>query len=178
VEISERYADGQADSRELQLSRANSLNSRKPGDSHQEEAANGSGLPGAFEAAVTAATSAAAAAADDVIYSNPELHRQPNEYQSTWGAGQSAEQYQQCQLLREIVGDPYRSHLLDFVGQTPTVTTLARGIYDEAAFDRLPILADALEEAGRADQDILRHCRRQGEHVRGCWVVDTLLGQE
>jgi len=50
-----------------------------------------------------------------------------------------------------------------------------KAIYDDRAFDRLPILADALEEAGCEDQDILGHCRSGGEHVRGCWVVDGLL---
>jgi hypothetical protein len=59
-----------------------------------------------------------------------------------------------------------------------TVVKLAQGIYDDRAFDRLPVLADALEEAGCDDADILDHCRRPGEHVRGCWVVDLLLGKK
>lgn len=58
-----------------------------------------------------------------------------------------------------------------------TVPKLARAIYEERAFDRLPILADALEEAGCADADILDHCRQPGEHVRGCWVIDLILGK-
>jgi hypothetical protein len=57
------------------------------------------------------------------------------------------------------------------------ILKLARTIYDERAFDRLPILADALEETGCQDQDILGHCRSAGEHVRGCWLVDLLLGK-
>jgi hypothetical protein len=55
---------------------------------------------------------------------------------------------------------------------------LAQAIYAERAFDRLPILADALEDAGCDNADILAHCRQPGEHVRGCWVVDLLLGKE
>lgn len=58
-----------------------------------------------------------------------------------------------------------------------TVPKLAQAIYDECAFDRLPILADALEEAGCTDADILDHCRQAGEHVRGCWIVDLILGK-
>jgi hypothetical protein len=58
-----------------------------------------------------------------------------------------------------------------------TAPRLAAAIYDERAFDRLPILADALEDAGRTDADILGHCRSGREHVRGCWVVDLLLGK-
>ncbi len=58
-----------------------------------------------------------------------------------------------------------------------TIPKLAQAIYDDRAFDRLPILADALEEASCTDADILNHCRQPGEHVRGCWVVDLLLGK-
>ena len=55
---------------------------------------------------------------------------------------------------------------------------LARGIYEDRAFDRLPLLADALMDAGCADEQILAHCRSEGPHVRGCWVVDLVLGKE
>jgi hypothetical protein len=55
---------------------------------------------------------------------------------------------------------------------------LAQGIYEEQAWDRLPILADALEESGCTSADILNHCRQPGEHVRGCWVIDLILGKE
>lgn len=59
-----------------------------------------------------------------------------------------------------------------------TVVKLARAIYEDRTFDRLPILADALEEAGCDNADILAHCRQRGEHVQGCWVVDLLLGKK
>lgn len=59
-----------------------------------------------------------------------------------------------------------------------TVRKMAQAIYEEAAFDRLPILADALEEAGCTEANILLHCRAGGEHVRGCWVIDMLMGKE
>src|SRR5262249_32973192 len=58
-----------------------------------------------------------------------------------------------------------------------TVVKLAQGIYEDRAFDRLPILADALEEAGCSHPDVLSHCRGPGPHVRGCWLVDLLLGK-
>jgi hypothetical protein len=54
------------------------------------------------------------------------------------------------------------------------VVALGQAIYHDRAFDRLPILADALEEAGRRDAEILTHCRGPGPHVRGCWVVDLV----
>jgi hypothetical protein len=57
------------------------------------------------------------------------------------------------------------------------VQKLAKSIYDDRAFDHLPILADALEDAGCTDAAILEHCRGPGPHVRGCWVVDLILGK-
>jgi hypothetical protein len=62
--------------------------------------------------------------------------------------------------------------------RTGNVVALAHTIYTERAFDRLPILADALEDAGCTNADILEHCRGGGEHVRGCWVVDLVLGKQ
>jgi hypothetical protein len=58
-----------------------------------------------------------------------------------------------------------------------TVYKIALGIYEDDAFERMPILADALEDAGCDNADILAHCRGDGPHVRGCWVVDLLLGK-
>ena len=58
------------------------------------------------------------------------------------------------------------------------VVKIAQGIYDERAFDRLPILADALEDAGCDNADILAHLRSPGPHVRGCWAVDLILGKK
>jgi hypothetical protein len=59
-----------------------------------------------------------------------------------------------------------------------TICRLAEAIYDERAFDRLPIFADVLEEAGCDNANILNHCRQEGVHFRGCWVVDLLLGKQ
>ena len=53
----------------------------------------------------------------------------------------------------------------------------AQAIYAERAFDRMPILGDALEDAGCTDAAILQHCRRDGQHVRGCWAIDCILGK-
>jgi len=51
-------------------------------------------------------------------------------------------------------------------------------VYDERAFDLMPVLGDALEDAGCTDRAILDHCRSPGPHVRGCWVVDLILGKQ
>jgi hypothetical protein len=84
------------------------------------------------------------------------------------------------QLLLDIFANPFRPVRLDPTWLTwhdGTVQKVAQAIYDERAFDRLPILADALEEAGCTNADILNHCRQPGDHVRGCWVVDMILGK-
>jgi hypothetical protein len=83
----------------------------------------------------------------------------------------------QADLIRDIFGNPFRPVTLDPSRLTSTVVTLAEGIYADRAFDRLPILADALQDAGCDDAEVLGHCRGEGPHVRGCWVVDLVLGK-
>ncbi len=82
----------------------------------------------------------------------------------------------QASLLREIFGNPFRSVTFDPVGLTPAIRSLADAVYTERAFERMPVLGDVLEAAGWNSVDVLGHCREPGEHVRGCWVVDALLG--
>jgi hypothetical protein len=97
-------------------------------------------------------------------------------------AGRHAETEAQCQLLRDIFGNPVRP----LPPIDPTWLTwndgsgvkLAQGIYHDRAFDRLPVLADALEEAGCDDADILGHLRGPGPHARGCWPLDLVLGKQ
>lgn len=91
-----------------------------------------------------------------------------------------ADEYRAMQVsyLRCIFGNPYRTITLDHSFVTPRVKQLAAAIYEEKAFERLPILADALEEAGCTNVDILDHCRQQSVHVRGCWLVDLLLEKQ
>jgi hypothetical protein len=82
-------------------------------------------------------------------------------------------------LLRDFLGNPFRP-----VAIIPSrkswrgglLVSVARRMYDSRDFGDMPVLADALEEAGCQDQDILGHCRSGGEHVRGCWVIDLILG--
>jgi hypothetical protein len=84
----------------------------------------------------------------------------------------------QADLVRDVFGNPFRPVTPDPSWLTPAVTAQAVAIYAERAFDRLPILADALEDAGCDNADLLAHCRGDGPHVRGCWVVDLVLGKE
>ena len=83
-----------------------------------------------------------------------------------------------CDLLRCVFGNPFRPMTIDRNWRTwnhGTVPKLAQAMYDERAFDRLPILADALEDAGCTEVELLAHCRGPGPHSRGCWVIDSLL---
>jgi hypothetical protein len=82
-------------------------------------------------------------------------------------------------LLLDIFGPlPFREVAIQPDWLTSDVTALTRGIYEEKAFDRMPILADALQDAGCDNDEILSHCRRENwKHVRGCWVLDLLLGR-
>jgi hypothetical protein len=83
----------------------------------------------------------------------------------------------QADLFRDIFENPFHPPVVRREWLTDTVTGVAAGIYADRAFDRLPILADALEEAGCDDPDVLAHCRGGGPHARGCWVVDRVLGK-
>jgi hypothetical protein len=81
-------------------------------------------------------------------------------------------------ILRDIFGNPFRPVTADPKWFSSTALTLARRMYDTRDFSPMPILADALQDAGCENTDILAHCRKDGVHVRGCFVIDLLLGKE
>ncbi len=92
--------------------------------------------------------------------------------------GISAKPTKLANLLREQLGNPFRPYRCEPEWRTETVLALASGIEAERAFDRMPILADALEEAGCDEQPMLDHLRGPGPHARGCWVLDLILNRE
>ncbi len=84
-------------------------------------------------------------------------------------------------LGREVFGNPFHRVAFDPAWlrcDDGAIPGLARAIYADRSFDQLPVLADALEDAGCQDVAILDHCRRPANHVRGCWALDKLLGKE
>ena len=84
----------------------------------------------------------------------------------------------QCDLLRDVFGDPFRPVAFDAAWRTSTAVALAQGMYESRDFAAMPILADALQDAGCDSDAVLTHCRDpQQVHVRGCWVVDLVLGK-
>jgi hypothetical protein len=94
------------------------------------------------------------------------------------------ERKQLARVLREIVGNAFTPPRFEAAWRTDTVVALARGIFEERAFDRMPILADALLDADCDEESILRHCRgtelnvkEQPQHLRGCWVIELILGR-
>jgi hypothetical protein len=95
-----------------------------------------------------------------------------------WGATSPAELAIQCDLLRDIFGNPFRLVAFDPAWRTDTAVSLARPMYEGREFSAMPILADAIQDAGCDNDDVLAHCRDpKGVHVRGCWVVDLVLGK-
>jgi hypothetical protein len=129
-----------------------------------------------FQDAISCSNHIACAVGD--ISSNPDD-------ELAWEVAFKAEKAAQVRLLRDIFGNPFRPVAINPAWQTPTVVALAQAAYDNRTLPggtlepaRLAVLADALEEAGCDNGDILKHLRQPGEHVRGCWAVDLLLGKE
>jgi hypothetical protein len=95
-----------------------------------------------------------------------------------WHQARQAENRIQADLYRCVMGNPFRPVAVAPAWRSEAAVALASAIYADRAFDRMPIMADALEEAGCDHADVLAHCRGPGPHARGCWVVDLVLGKE
>jgi hypothetical protein len=140
-----------------------------------------------WKARVTIQASLAAAAATKCLMASPlqtwfALHLTAAATARA-GRGDAAERAgrartAQCALLRDIFGNPFRPVAFSPEWRTSTAVAVARGMYESRNFDAMPILADALQDAGCDSADVLEHCRGPGPHVRGCWVVDLVLGKE
>ena len=83
----------------------------------------------------------------------------------------------QAVMIRDIFGNPFRPVSFDPSWRTGTAIRLAQVMYETRDFAAMPILSDALQDAGCEHADILDHCRGDSPHVRGCWVVDLVLGK-
>jgi len=167
VETAERFAEGQANRQELAASCA-------AADMAHFEAPRNSNFrsldapPNAAEIDLSCAAADAAACTADAI--------------EIAAKGDKSAKEQECQhqatILGCIIGNPFHPVTLDLSWLTPTVKALAQTIYTDRTFDQMPLLADELEKAGCANQEILAHFRGPGPHVRGCCVVDMVLGKE
>jgi hypothetical protein len=92
-----------------------------------------------------------------------------------------AEELAIADLVREIFGNPFHPITIDpawLARNDAAIPRIARSVYEERAFHRMPALADALLDAGCEHEELIAHCRSAGPHVRGCWAVDLILGKE
>jgi hypothetical protein len=171
VEIAERSADGLASDEELATAQAGALEARD---------AVSVALRGADRAAIHATRVACHAVWEAVLLEIERAIADLAEAEIFGGITSTLSNVKEHQaaLLHDIIGNPHRPITIDLAWRTSNVTALAQAIYDDRVFDRLPILADALEDAGCDNADILNHCRQPGVHVRGCWVVDLVLVKE
>lgn len=94
-----------------------------------------------------------------------------------WTAAYRAEHAVHVVLAHDIFGNPFRPVSFLPEWRTSTVVSLAKSLYESRDFGPMPLLADAIQDAGCEHADILDHCRGAGPHVRGCWVVDLVLGK-
>jgi len=164
VEVGERLADGLTSARELRRARQGA----KAAAAQLEK----SDQPGLWAAGAAVAAATCQTWAPRVAGWSAVAARHHEEWQA------DAERQAQCDLLRDIFGNPFCPTLtnpLQLKRDDGRVLTLARGIYDHRRFREMPILAELLERAGCVDSEILAHCRSSGNHTRGCWVLDRLL---
>jgi hypothetical protein len=179
VVLAERFADGEATEQELSAVTANP----RPALYDADAAMSAAEL--SLDATRVAAEAAEAAAleAQGRMYAQhfPDgytpsaenaslLEEEEQEYKRVL----AAEKKSQCDLLCCVFGNPFRPQ--PSLG-THAVVGLARTIYEQRSFERTRELADAFENAGCTDSDILGHLRGSGPHVRGCWVLDLLLNK-
>jgi hypothetical protein len=177
IDISEQYADQQVGRKALSAARRDAFSASKLAEGQQETAGWSRDYHAAVialhvcadhrseESRMTVLSSAANAASLVEHVEGPEAARSERGYQ--------------YRMFRDIFGNPFRPVSFSDEWRTSDVILLARGIYAERAFDRMPILADALQDAGCDADNILTHLRDvTATHVRGCWALDLVLGKE
>jgi|SRR5579883_260072 len=168
IETAERFADGQANDSELSIAigiarEAVEWEARHDMNSWQSHAAE-------VVAAATRFPTGDDIAIDEFVAWAQTEQEEVDEASAIW-ANQTL-----ANLVRELVGNPFRPVAFAVEWRTDTVMLLAQQMYDSRDFGAMPILADALQDAGCHNADILNHCRdTHAEHVRGCWVVDCVL---
>jgi hypothetical protein len=173
VEVAERYVDGQTGQSELLAAVRGA----------EREAASSGGPVIGYDA-VAAVIAAADPNTTSVDAALSTAHNAVNAAGGSFLHRRTAfmaERSAQVRLLRCIIGNPFRpvsiqARLLAWSDGNPV--RIGQAIYEERAFDRLPILADALLDAGCEDEALTQHCREPGPHVRGCWAIDLILGKE
>jgi hypothetical protein len=191
LEVSARYADERASEEDLRAAQAAARSATvasNPAFSDESVSVAGGLFVAAGKSQLLAADAAAAAASLDIneviqsvsrveqaaVEASAEPHRAELWAEAIGAAVRAG-------FIREIFGNPFHpsSPLREGVlaWNDATVLRLAEGIYQEKAFERLPILADALVDAGCEQEEVIGHCREERPHMRGCWGVDLILGR-
>ena len=176
---SERYADGQTT--ELDLKTA----TWRARGAIQAEESNPEGVSEAHVQAAQAAEHAVMKRYDknnrlSIAHASLAASRAwaLNEGELIQGESQQQRQAIHAIWLRDIFGNPFRPVAFSPEWRTSTAVALAGQMYESRDFGAMPILADALQDAGCDSEDMLSHCRDENAtHVRGCWVVDLVLGK-
>jgi hypothetical protein len=182
VEFAERYADGEETLEELNARWGlgweiwGELASECPDDSQQSAEAEAAG-------AATRAVEGPHVNLDPLAHASEAIAahvRDTNDVDFELGAAARVEERgRQIALIHDVFGNPFRPVNFDPEWRSDTALSLASHIYEARDFAQMPLLADALQDAGCDNADILSHCRdANGVHVRGCWVVDLVLGKE
>lgn len=183
VETAERFADGEASKEELAKARTaaasalssfadTSLPSAIMPTMVTDRAMTWAGQAAVDLTSSSPATAIASQVAHDVARTAEEV--------AAWDTAWAARIWNRAPFLREIFGKPFRPTAINpawLHWHDNLIPQMAQNMYEESTFVDLPILSDALIDAGCANQDIIDHCRSKEPHVRGCWVVDLLLGK-
>ncbi len=167
VVTAERHADGAATQDEVRAARR--LITRLLKDQQFTEAGN--------HAATAALATLSGKGVDAVHGLESAAAARAAEARPRWDAGLGKETRAQCQLARDVFANPFRPVTFSPSWHTSTAVALASQMYESRDFGPMPILADALQDAGCDDVQVLAHCRGDAPHVRGCWVVDLVLGK-
>ncbi|QJW96618.1 hypothetical protein FTUN_4175 [Frigoriglobus tundricola] len=173
VELTEQFADGAIDREALRNVWSGAPDyPRADGAAKQAAAFGCASWEAAADSYTRAAHDAEAAVAEAIDEpDSPEVGLRKYELRGR-------ERAAQLDLLREVLRNPFRSVSFSPTWRTETAVLLARQMYESRDFSAMPILADALQDAGCDHTLVLDHCRDPGQiHVRGCWVVDLVLGK-
>jgi hypothetical protein len=176
VTLAEAFADGKATLRKMATARENRCGVGEY--SPFADALNAGSATIEMEALKAALGASTHSIMGFALLAREEVPESGEEQRRAVIAAQQTESCTQAAVIRDIFGNPFHPVPFDPVWRTVTVVALARQMYESRDFGAMPILADALQDAGCDSADILDHCRGLGPHVRGCWVLDLVLGKE
>jgi hypothetical protein len=175
IEVSERFADGLASDDTLRKARSQVRESAERTFRRVRASPWSRAVQSIFARSMV--VSVCSRNIDEVLQAVGDVCVTANSSES-YETKRKLEKQHQTALLREIVRYPLSPVTFSPEWRTDTAVSLARQMYDARDFSAMPILADALQDAGCDSDDILNHCRGPGPHVRGCWVCDLVLDKE